>query len=307
MYYIVIPAVLALIAKLAVLLVSSKHKPESNLFIPLILLFAVINLCEILGLWEFLHGLEGLMMLKAYYALTIAGWCVIYLYVVDITGLNFRKVKMLVISSSVLLAAVTIGTNGVVAGVDVLNYSMTVSRGNLYVLWQAFCLTAVAATCGSLWIGYKKAKEHLMEIRCVYTAMALAPIILVSLFLLVVMSLGYQINAVVFMPVATSLFLVIMLASEYQHRLTDIRRFLPASDERKTSSKIMEIFSSYSRDDIEYRQAVSEIERLLVLHKYDKNKGNASETAGKMGMPRSSLYSIFNRLEIESRGDQKSS
>ena len=229
----------------------------------------------------------------------------IFLYVSEITKLNFTKSKALLAFSGLIVITTIAFSDLIVSGSSTLNYSITASQGKLYVVWQLFCLMTGIATSLALWIGLKSAKDHQLEIRCVYTAFALAPLVLLSLLILVLMGLGFQVNAVVAMPVATTLFLVIMLTSEYQHRLTDVRRFLPWSNERRTSQKIMDIFSNYSRDDLEYRQAVSEIERLLVLHKYDKNEGNASETAGKMGMPRSSLYSIFNRLDIESRGDKK--
>ena len=81
--------------------------------------------------------------------------------------------------------------------------------------------------------------------------------------------------------------------------MTDVRRFIPFSDERQTSNHIMDIFSSYAQDKVNYRDAVSSIEKLLVEHKYDKNDRNATYAAEKMGMPRSSLYSLFNRLEIK--------
>jgi len=60
----------------------------------------------------------------------------------------------------------------------------------------------------------------------------------------------------------------------------------------------MDIFSTYSQDKLSYRDAVSHIEKLMVEHKYEKNNRNATYAAEKMGMPRSSLYSLFNRLQI---------
>ena len=115
------------------------------------------------------------------------------------------------------------------------------------------------------------------------------------------MALNLNINATVFVPIMISVFLYITVKSEAQHKLTDLRRFMPFSPERKTSQDIMELFSSYARDETTYRESVNEIEKLLVMHKYNKNEKNASATAETMGMPRSSLYSIFNRLGIKTK------
>ena len=61
----------------------------------------------------------------------------------------------------------------------------------------------------------------------------------------------------------------------------------------------MDIFSRYAQDEVNYRDGMAEIEKLLVLHKHSKSEGNVSQTAASMDIPRSSLYSIFRRLEIE--------
>lgn len=61
------------------------------------------------------------------------------------------------------------------------------------------------------------------------------------------------------------------------------------------------IFSAYARDNVDYRDAISQIEKLLVIRKFNKNKGNASATAALVRMLSSSLYSIFNRLKIDTK------
>ena len=306
MSYIIVPAVLALVAKIAVLVLSRKAKPASKLFLPIVILFAIHNLCEVLILWDFLRGVEGAMMVKTYYVLTVVGWSMIFLYAHNISSIKVKKPEVILIAAPLLLVSMIAFSGLIVSGSTVIEHSLTAVRGDFYWIWQMFCVTAVVATCLILWLGFRNSKDHFVEIQCVYAGFALAPLVLANFLILSLMAFGFNVNAVVIVPIATTLFVAILLASEYQHKLTDIRRYIPWSDERKTVQKIMEVFSDYSRDDIEYRQAVSEIERLLVMQKYDKSEGNASVTAGKMGMPRSSLYSIFNRLEIESRGDKKS-
>ncbi|MFQ3226741.1 MAG: hypothetical protein ACI8RW_000119 [Porticoccaceae bacterium] len=71
--------------------------------------------------------------------------------------------------------------------------------------------------------------------------------------------------------------------------MADIRRLLPGSPERQACNEIMDAFSQYARDDVSYREAVSDIERLLVLYKYQKNHDNARATAEQ-----ASLVTLFN-------------
>jgi len=187
----------------------------------------------------------------------------------------------------------------VVSGVESWGYVVTAVRGDLYNVFQVMALLLTAQIVYLLYKGYKNADSHTSQIRCAYSAIALTPLVLAVLLVILLMNLGFHINAVVFFPVATTLFLVITLASEEKHRLTDIRRFIPFSDERRTSNQIMDIFSSYAQDQANYRDSITQIEKLLVEHKYEKNNRNATYAAERMGMPRSSLYSLFNRLGVD--------
>lgn len=304
MSYIVIPALIAFLVKLVVLVLSSQNKSTSKVFLVLMVLFAVHNLCEMLIVWDYLHQLDGSMVLRSYYALTVAGLCAIFMYACEVSHYSLPIMSKLKGALSLLLCGLIFLTDYVVSGSTLISYSITVQKGTLYLVWQLYCIATLIATVTVILLGFRHAKEHRVEIQCIYTFMALMPLIVVCFIVLGLMAWGFRVNGVISIPIATTLFIVIMVISEYQHRLTDVRRFIPWSSEYKTSRKIMDIFSNYSRDKIDYREAIGEIERLLVLQKYDKNSGNASETANKMGMPRSSLYSIFNRLKIESRGDK---
>ena len=121
---------------------------------------------------------------------------------------------------------------------------------------------------------------------------------LVGITLVVLMGFGIKVSGAAILPVTTTLFLLITLKGEPKHGLTDIRRHIPLSLERRKSGQIMDIFSSYAKDELSYRDSLTEIEKLLVTYKHDKNNGNVSTTASTMNIPRSSLYSIFRRLDI---------
>jgi Response regulator containing CheY-like receiver, AAA-type ATPase, and DNA-binding domains len=306
MSMIAIPAIIALIAKLFILGVVNEKNLKYKIFKVLVIVLATLNIAEILLLWQFKSEMQSLYAMKSFYVLATFAWIAVLAYVLEIAGIKDKKRFFIPACFAIVLSVLCLFTSSIVGGVKELSFSYSAVKGSLYWLWQVYVLLMAGFICLQLSQGYLKAKSHLVEIQCIYISLAFAPLILSSLIILGFMAAGFKINAAIALSVSSTLFLLIMLASEYQHKLTDIRRFIPWSNERKTSQQIMEIFSNYSRDDINYRDAVSEIERLLVLQKYDKNEGNASETAGRMGMPRSSLYSIFNRLDIESRGDQKS-
>ena len=187
----------------------------------------------------------------------------------------------------------------VINGVELLGHSQTAIKGDFYPVFQLFTLFMLGLTIAVLIRGYLRPKDHLMQIQCSYTLLAILPLVLSCIVLIVIMALGYRVNGALIMPILQVAFTLITLLGESKHQITDVRRFMPYSAERHAANEIMDIFSSFARDEISYRDGVSEIERLLVLHKYEANDRNASMTAQLMKMPRSSLYSVFNRLGID--------
>lgn len=301
-----LPALLALAIKLTVLVVSRMSARQSKFFITMVLVMACHNIAEVLGYLEFFNGIEAGNILRWYYLMTIVGLATIVFYAIDVSELHSSQSKVLsitagsIIAVTALLGGLIMFTNLIISGGSgSIGYAPVANQGPTYWLFSAFSVLCFAITIGYLIAGYRNAASHLAEIRCGYTLWALSPIIIVSLGLMVLMSFGLQVNAAAVMPIATALFLVITLKGEKAHGLTDIRRHIPFSLERRTSGDIMAIFSQYAQDDINYRDALNEIEKLLVLHKHAKHQGNVSSTAASMELPRSSLYSIFRRLEIE--------
>ncbi len=294
-----VSGLLAVAISLFVIMAASQGKSRSSFFVPMIIAFALFHLSEVLGLVLFgqAHTIENLI--RVYYAVSLVALALISFYACEVANIRIKGFKVAAICATLFFGALCIATDIVVAGVQSINYFPTAVKGPAYLLFRVFSLGLLLVISAVLIVGYRRANSHKRQIQCIYTLYAIFPIILTCSGLLVLMALEYKINGVGVLPAASILFMVITLVSEERHQLTDIRRFVPSSSERKTSSEVMSIVSSYSRDEIQYRDAVSEIERLLVVQKYKKNSGNASATAELMGMPRSSLYSIFNRLKID--------
>ena len=299
----IIPALFALLIKLVILVSAYRSIKGSQAFFNIVAVFALHNICEVLAFLKF-GGANFGYVLISYYVTSIWALAVVFFYAIDISHYKNSILNGTVIAVTAALTLALMFSGLIVNGTQSIDYTITAVRGPFYWAFQLYALTMFVLLLVTLVFGYRRAKDHAVEIQCLTVLFALAPLLLLGCGTMLAMNLGYKVTAAIILPLATTAFLFITLLSESKHRLTDIRRFLPWSPERKTSNEIMDIFTAYSRDAVEYRQAVSQIEKLLVLHKYQKNGENASATAELMGMPRSSLYSIFNRLEIESKGSK---
>ena len=295
-----IPAMLAVVVSLFVIWAASQGSSKSRFFIPMVIAFTLFHITEIVGLILFNQSHTIHSIIRLYYVLSLIGLSLISLYAIEVSKIKVRGVKPAIVAVALTFAFLCFGTDMIIAGVQSVGYSPTVIKGPGYIIFRILSAAFLISIAVFLYQGYCKANSHEVQIQCVYTIYALLPITIICLFLLILMAAGNEISAVGVLPVGSIMFLLITLGSEKRHNLTDIRRLVPGSSERKTSSEIMKVVSRYARDDILYRDAVGEIERLLVTQKYKKNDNNASATAELMGMPRSSLYSLFNRLKIES-------
>ena len=294
-----IPAVIAFLISVIVFFAAIQGRSRSTTFCVMTFSFICLSVCQILGHFEQFSSSTVLLLMRIYYVVLIISLTSIWAYTTSIMRYTPKHSKYCVLALAFLLCVLIVFTDLVVMGVENLAYTQTAIKGILYPGFQLFALVILGLTIAALVKGYLRPKDHLMQIQCSYTLLAISPLILSCIVLIVIMALGYKINGALIMPIFQVAFTLITLLGESKHQITDVRRFMPYSPERYAANEIMEVFSSFARDEISYRDGVSEIERLLVLHKYEANDRNASATAQLMKMPRSSLYSVFNRLGID--------
>ena len=296
----IIPAVLAFFTTAYILFLSHKKIGQSKIFYTMVLVFLAHHICEILGFIEFVkNGPHVIYQLKVYYVVTVWSLIYIFLYSLETSNINIPYINPVSIIIGGLLTSLISYGDTIIAGANSLGYVMTAQQGPHYILFQITVFIYLLSTISCLLYGYRKSKSHITQIQCLYMMFSFSPLFLTITLIITLMALGFHINAIALIPISTTLFLIIVFKSESKHKLTDIRRFMPFSSERRTSQEIMEIYSNYTQDEISYRDCMIKIERLLVMNKYNKSGNNASATAKLMGMPRSSLYSIFNRLKID--------
>ncbi len=305
--FLMIPAVISLVIKLVVLILYRKGGGESSIFYTLILIFAGHNLAEVLAFLQHFSGDQMTAVMEWYYLLSFCSLGVMFLYAREVSNIAgpIYQTALIIGMITIVFGVLVFSTDLIIAGSKPLGNIATAVKGPYYWVFQISALLTYGSVFFFLIKGYLNAKHHITAIQCSYTLFAFSPLIIVGASLVILMAFGIHLNAVAILPITSTLFLLITLKSESQHRLTDIRRFVPFSIERKTSSKIMNIFSSYAKDETNYRDSMAEIEKLLVTHKHSKHNGNVSTTAASMEIPRSSLYSIFRRLNIEHNENEK--
>ncbi len=300
MVFVILPAVVALAIKLFILWYSRNSATNQTVFSTLVFVFALHNLSEIGLFLHFFAGSNAEYILRCYYVLTyfVLASMLVYAITLSNTGkLKFLQFAIFIFSG--LLASYTLYSDQIISGFTPLKYAITAIKGGQYWIFQTFVLSTLMLVVVILIRGYLTAKNHLKQVKCLYALFALSPIVIVSGATVILMKIGVPVNAMVVVPIASTLLIVITLYSERKHGITDIRQYLPMSLEQRTIRKINKVVSRYLMDDASHKETRKEIERLLVNHKRTKENNNMTDVAKSMKESRSNAYQIMRRLGIE--------
>ena len=295
MSFFVVTALIALLFKLYILLLVRVSK-SSGLFFGMILIFALHNLVEVIGYIQFSSGTISEILLRLYYAITFCLLSYMCIYAIKVSHLKQLKPLIIPLCGWVVAASLAVFfTDYLITGIQTIGYSVTAGKGLYYPVFSVTALICLIFVVYTLIYGYRNPASPKVQIQCLYTLFAMSPVVVVGFVVIPLMSFGVEINASGILPVCTTLFLLITLQSESKHRFTDIRRFLPFSRERRTALEVQSIISSYSMDEISYKQLSTEFEKIVIKHKLEQAGESVGAAAKLMKMKRSTLYSMLER------------
>jgi DNA-binding protein Fis len=285
-----------------VLAYALKGGRVSTLFLSLIVVFGAHNAIEVLGYLNVQSEVAVNIFFRLYYVATAYVVLYILLHGLSVSKLeNTVSTRVLVVLCT-CLSGLMLFTDSVVAGQYSIGYTMTAVKGSLYWLFSAYLLIVLLSNFAVLCYGRQSAKSQLDSVRCSHSLIALAPIMLVFLIALIFKIADIGINATGFVPIATALFLGIILKTESKHKLSDLRRLMPLSAERETSNNFMDLLDNYiqsgDRSNV-YKELHAGIEKEIIMYSIKKCDGNISKTTKMMGLKnRSTLYSMMTRLDM---------
>ncbi len=297
------PALLSLLFKLFVLAYVLRGGRVSTVFLSLIVVFALHNLIEILGYFYFESTDIGSTFLRLYYVATSYVILYMFLHGLSVSKLESKTSTSILIALATALAGVVLFSDLVIAGQYSIGYSVSAVKGSLYWVFASYILLLLISNVCVTFYGYRNAKSQIDSVRCFHSLLALAPVMLVFFLAIIFKITDVGINATGLVPLATAMFLGIVLNTESKHKLSDLRRVMPLSLERVTTNNLMDLLDSYiqnSNQDNVYKNLHEGIEKEIILYSLKKCDNNISATAKMMGLKnRSTLYSMMNRLEID--------
>ena len=305
MNLLLLPALISLLLKLFILWTATKGGRVSIIFLSLIAIFALHNAVELFALsyMLFYQSSHIEQILRPFYIITVFAIMYITLHALTVSEIINKTMTVCLITIATVISSLILLSDLIIAGHYSIGYSISAVKGDYYWLFAAMAILGISTSVSVLAYGYRNAETQIKSTRCLYSIYALIPIFLVGLTTVMCKLLNIPFNATAIMPIASTLFLFIVIKTESKHKLSEIKRLLPMSLERKTADNFLNMLDEYvqnsNKEDV-YKNLQSSIEREIICYSLEKSNNNITHTANMMGLKnRSTLYSMLNRHGID--------
>lgn len=296
------PALIALFLKLVILAYALKGGRVSIVFLSLIIAFAAHNSIETIGYFNDQSEAAVNVFFRLYYVATTYVILYILLHGLSVSKLESTVTTFALTGIATAISVTILLTDLMIAGQYSIGYTITAIKGPLFWVFSLYLLIALFANAIALLYGFRTAGSKIDSIRCKHSLLALTPVMLVFIVAIIFKIADIGISAVGFVPIATTLFLGILIKTESKHKLSDLRRLLPLSEERQTTNQFMDLLDAYiqnSGNNSAYKDLQAGVEKEIILYSLKKCENNITKTAKMMGLKnRSTLYSMMNRLDL---------
>lgn len=304
MSLLMIPVVIALALKLGVLRVAHKTKEKSESLFSFVAAFTLLNACELMLFLNFDNDGSSEWLMRCYYSLSVfvLAFGISYAFEVSSgeTNRSGRQRTLLWVPPA-LITAFVFFSDIIIAGANPTTTASTAALGEHYWIFQVYSFASIVAIASLLWRGYRNGESERRKIQCMCIMIAFTPLLMTAAAILTLMGMGIDVNALSILPIASSLFLLIVIYGERYHYMTDLSRLLPYSAERIMVNEMLEVACKYASEDFTHKETMDELNKLVIVFKQNKYKGNIMQTAKSMDVSRSTLYSMLKRYDIPNK------
>lgn len=295
MELLLLPALVAIGIKIVIFMRYSDSLLHNNVNLALFFLAAfLLNLTELFGYEKEYTGSTMMVILLAYYCSAI-----FLLHAFLNLALQFSqfswKPRQLKIGLNLLLAIMIVNiifNRGVIADSTLTDITITRVAGPYYWIVQTYILSSLIAGLALMIYGVSTLKSNHARQRCLVMLLSTLPPATVSFAIIATMAAGSTITSVLFMPVAISLMLGIIVYAEEKTRLFKLLTMVPYTRERKLHNKLIARLTDclsmnddpQSEHTLNLKQMMREFEGSVVEHAVGYYSGNQKMAAQALGV-----------------------
>jgi hypothetical protein len=300
MEMLLLPALLAIVIKIAIFIRYGESLLRDNINLALFLIAAFfLNLIEMFGYEDSYQGNTMLVILLAYYC---SAMFLIHSYlnlVIQLSGVTWRLAMVRRVLNTLLALMVIniIFNRHLIAGGEYTDITITRVAGSAYWIIQAYLVFGIVLGTSLLILGYRRLSTNHARQRCFVMLLSTLPPIIVTLVILGSMAAGSSLTAAQFMPVAISAMLGIIVYAEEKTRLFKLLAMVPYSRERKLHNQVIEKLTDcisisddpLSKNPLNLKQMMREFEGSVVEHTVCYYSGNQKMAAQALGVSEATI------------------
>lgn len=267
-----LPALLAFISKIAILLLSlraERHNFQTRLFVAALLGSMVINIAEIAVLQRLMVPEHAITIHYAAHILVLAllAHLAISVSFDNLPEKLLSTAGIVIYGYALILEGLLIFTSALVAGVEPLgSYTYTRMPGMLYWLYEFFVVASMVAITAFPILGLRSDREPTARNRCKLWVILSTPLAILILTILVLLHLRFHwFNATVTTPLLIALFLATVGYAVHHHRPIDLNFYLPWSRLKKFKTQLYAQLVGFGRAIPRFRTIEQLLKRLAAI------------------------------------------
>jgi hypothetical protein len=300
MEILLLPALFAIVVKLAIFIRYGELLMRDNINLALFLIAACfLNVIEMFGYEHNYQGNTMLVILLAYYC---AAAFLIHSYLnlaIQFSGFSWRlpMVRRTLNTSLALLILNIIFNRHLIAGGVYTDIAITRVAGSAYWIIQVYLVFGIVLGTTLLTRGYRHLRSNHARQRCFVMLLSTLPPSIVTLVILGSMAAGIAVTAAQFMPVAITMMLGMIVYAEEKTRLFKLLAMVPYSRERKLHRQVIEKLTDcisisddpQSENTLNLKQMMREFEGSVVEHTVGYYSGNQKMAAQALGVSEATI------------------
>ncbi len=298
--WLIIPSLLAITIKIGIFL--RYHQSLSRENINLGLFFVAVfflNVFEMLSIQTEYAASSSMLILLAYYCcviFTVHGFINIAMTYSQFTWQAGR----IRVGLNLLLATLVIGLifgRGIIAGVEPMSgYTLTRVPGAQYWIFPAYLIGGLLIALGLLIRGMARADSNMARQKCLVVLLSAATPMLTAVSVVVLMALGLKVNGAIWMSLALSIMLGLLVFAEEKTRLFRLLTIMPCTRENRLHKQLLSritdcvsISDNPDQQSINLKGMMKELEKSVVEHVLGYYDGNQKKAASALGVSEATL------------------
>ncbi len=305
MTFLAIPSFIALLIKAILFAVArgALFKKNVGLALFLVALF-FLNLAEFMLFVYIEDALISLISMKAYYVAAVFTAATFFALALQLTFKYQKYTTSALLAVSMVISGFIVAGNELIAGTNLLSYSITADKGSYYWVIQSFVIGSTLLGLVALIWNSIKSRKSLSRQRSTVVLLSTAPMALFTVFVIVMMAMGYHMNATVVQSLLSSLLLAILIYTEARYRLFMFLSYVPYTREHSIRAKATGLVNQAITDlfdedkKLPLKDIRAEFETTLIKLAIESTDGNKTQAAKALGIGKATLHRKIEGLEI---------